>query len=158
MSKWPMRGHFRYLSFKIFPMTLRTPQCEVFCPLLSSSEHSGVPEDSNSQLFQVLGFTPTLGQSGVATPKIPKTLSAQGLVKGFLRFPYFTIPFSCPWNHNLGKDKFMEICKRKQLVSSHAYSQIWLQLSKFKRRKNPLKLVLASFVGRKGHGWGIDAC
>jgi hypothetical protein len=40
--------------------------------LLSSSEHSGVPEDSKSQLFQVLGFTPTLGQSGVAT------LSARG--------------------------------------------------------------------------------
>jgi hypothetical protein len=62
-----MRGHFRYLRFKTFPMTPRTPQCEVFCPLLLSSEHSGVPEDSNSQLFQVLGFTPTLGQSGVAT-------------------------------------------------------------------------------------------
>jgi hypothetical protein len=64
-----MRGHFRYLRFKIFPMTPRTPQCEVFFPLLSSSEHSGVPEDSNSQLFQVLGFTPTLGQSGVATTR-----------------------------------------------------------------------------------------
>jgi hypothetical protein len=67
MSEWPMRGHFRYLRFKTFPTTLRAPQCEVFFPLLSSSEHSGVPEDSNSQLFQVLGFTPTLGQSGVAT-------------------------------------------------------------------------------------------
>ncbi len=62
-----MRGHFRYLRFKTFPMTPRTPQCEVFCPLLSSSEHSGVPEDSNSRLFQVLGFTPTLGQSRGAT-------------------------------------------------------------------------------------------
>jgi hypothetical protein len=49
-------------------MTPRTPQGEVFCPLLSSSEHSGVPEDSKSSLFfQVLGFTPTLGQSRVAT-------------------------------------------------------------------------------------------
>jgi hypothetical protein len=27
----------------------------------------GVPEDSNPNFFQVLGFTPTLGQSGVAT-------------------------------------------------------------------------------------------
>jgi len=35
--------------------------------LLSSSEHSGVPEDSNPHFFQVLGFTPTLGQSRVAT-------------------------------------------------------------------------------------------
>ncbi len=25
MSKCPMRGHFRYLRFKTFPMTLRTP-------------------------------------------------------------------------------------------------------------------------------------
>jgi hypothetical protein len=61
-----MRGHFRYLRFKTFPMTLRTSQCLLFCPLLSSSEHSGVPEDSKSQLFQVLGFTPTLGQVRVA--------------------------------------------------------------------------------------------
>jgi hypothetical protein len=48
-------------------MTPRTPQGEVFWALLSSSEHSGVPEDSNSRLFQVLGFTPTLGQSRGAT-------------------------------------------------------------------------------------------
>ncbi len=67
MSKWPMRGHFRYLRFKTFPMTPKTPQCEVFCPFLSSSEHSGVPEDSKSPLFQVLGFTPTLDQVRVAT-------------------------------------------------------------------------------------------
>jgi hypothetical protein len=39
--------------------------------LLSSSKHSGVPEDSKSPTLEVLGFTPTLGQSGVAT----KTLS-----------------------------------------------------------------------------------
>jgi hypothetical protein len=47
-----MWGHFRYLRFKTFPMTLRTPQGEVFCPLLLNSKHSGVPEDSKS---------PTLG-------------------------------------------------------------------------------------------------
>jgi hypothetical protein len=62
-----MRGHFRYPHFKTFPTTPRTPQCEVFCPFLSSSKHSGVPVDSKSQLFQVLGFTPTLGQVRVAT-------------------------------------------------------------------------------------------
>ncbi len=67
MSKWPMRGHFRYLRFKTFPMTLRTPQCEVFWAFLSNPKHSGVPEDSKSPTLGVLGFTPTLGQSGVAT-------------------------------------------------------------------------------------------
>jgi hypothetical protein len=67
MSKWPMRGHFRYLRFKTFPMTPRTPQCEVFWALLSSSEHSRVPKDSKSPTLEVLGFTPTFGQSGVAT-------------------------------------------------------------------------------------------
>jgi hypothetical protein len=67
MSKWPMRGHFRYLCFKTFPMTPRTPQCEVFWALLSNPKHSGVPEDSKSPTLGVLGFTPTLGQSGVAT-------------------------------------------------------------------------------------------
>jgi hypothetical protein len=48
-------------------MTPRTPQCEVFWALLSNSKHSGVPEDSKSPTLEVLGFTPTLGQSGVAT-------------------------------------------------------------------------------------------
>jgi hypothetical protein len=64
-----MRGHFRHLSFKTFRMTPRTPQCEVFWSFKSSSEFSGVPEDSNPNFFQVLGFTPTLGQSRVATVK-----------------------------------------------------------------------------------------
>ncbi len=62
-----MRGHFLHLRFKTFPMTPRTPRCEVFWALLLSSEHSGAPEDSKSSLFQVLGFTPALGQSRVAT-------------------------------------------------------------------------------------------
>jgi hypothetical protein len=62
-----MQGHFRYLRFKTFPMTLRTPQCKVFWALLLISKHSGVLEDSKSPTLQVLGFTPTLGQSGVAT-------------------------------------------------------------------------------------------
>ncbi len=35
--------------------------------MLSNCKHSGVPEDSKSPTLGVLGFTPTLGQSGVAT-------------------------------------------------------------------------------------------
>ncbi len=70
MSKWPMRGHFRYLRFKTFPMTPRTPQCEAFWALLSNPKHSGVPKDSKSPTLEVLGFTPTLGQRGVATLSI----------------------------------------------------------------------------------------
>jgi len=58
MSELPMRGHFRYLSFKTFPTTPRTPQCKVFCPLLSSSEHLGVPEDSKSSFFPSVGLHP----------------------------------------------------------------------------------------------------
>jgi hypothetical protein len=67
MSKWPMRGHFRYLRFKTFLMTQRILQCKVFWALLSNPKHSRVPEDSKSPTLGVLGFTPTLGQSGVAT-------------------------------------------------------------------------------------------
>ncbi len=67
MTKWPMRGHFRYLRFKNFPMTPKTLQCELFWALLLNSKHSGVPEDSKSPTLEVLGFTPTFGQSGVAT-------------------------------------------------------------------------------------------
>jgi hypothetical protein len=48
-------------------MTQKTIQYKVFWALLLSSEHSGVEEDSKSPTLQVLGFTLTLGQSGVAT-------------------------------------------------------------------------------------------
>jgi hypothetical protein len=39
-------------------MTSRTPQCEVFCPLLLSSKHSGVPEDSQPPTFPSVGLHP----------------------------------------------------------------------------------------------------
>jgi len=39
-------------------MTPRTPQCEVFFPLLSSSKHSGVPEDSKPPTFPSVGLHP----------------------------------------------------------------------------------------------------
>ncbi len=53
-----MRGHFRYLRFNTFPMTPRTPQCEMFWALLSSSKHSGVPKDSKSPTFPSVGLHP----------------------------------------------------------------------------------------------------
>jgi hypothetical protein len=55
-------------------MTLKTPQCEVFWALLSNSKHSGVSEDSKSPTLEVLGFTPTLGQSGVVTTMVIEML------------------------------------------------------------------------------------
>ncbi len=41
-------------------------------------KHLGVPEDSKSPTLGVLGFTPTLGQSGVTTPKV-KRMKAEGI-------------------------------------------------------------------------------
>jgi len=61
-------GIFDIYASRPFPMTLRTPQYEVFWALLSSSEHSGVPKGSNPSLFPSVGLHPTLGQSRVATP------------------------------------------------------------------------------------------
>jgi hypothetical protein len=58
MSELPMRGHFRYLRFKTFSMTPSTPQCKVFWALLSSSKHSGVPEDSKLLTFPSVGLHP----------------------------------------------------------------------------------------------------
>ncbi len=65
MSKWPMRGHFRYVRFKTFLVTPKTLQCEVFWALPLSSKHSGIPEGSKPPLFQVLGFTPYLAKVGL---------------------------------------------------------------------------------------------
>jgi hypothetical protein len=58
---------FDIYASRPFPMTPRTPQCEVFWALLSNFKHSRVPEDFKSPTLEVLDFTPTLGQSGVAT-------------------------------------------------------------------------------------------
>jgi hypothetical protein len=88
MSKWPMRGHFQYLRFKKFLMTPKTLQCEVFWALLLRSEHSGVLEDSKSPTLQVLGFTPTLCQSGVAT---------KVYYKGEGGGPWWVVCPCCPW-------------------------------------------------------------
>jgi len=65
MSELSMRGHFRYLRFKTFPMTPRISQCKVFCPLLSSSEHSGVLEDSKPLTFRSVGLHPHLAKVGL---------------------------------------------------------------------------------------------
>jgi len=65
MSKWPMRGHFRHLHFKTFPMTPRKPQSEVFWPLLSNSKHSGVPEDSKSPTLGVWVSSSHLAKVGL---------------------------------------------------------------------------------------------
>jgi hypothetical protein len=62
-----MRGHFRYLRFKTFLMTLRTPQCEVFWALLSNPKHSEVPEDSKSPTLGVRVSSSHFAQSRVAT-------------------------------------------------------------------------------------------
>ncbi len=104
MSKWPMRGHFRYLRFKTFPMTPRTLQCEVFWALLSNSKHSEVPKDSKSPTLEVLGFTPTLGQSGVAT--------IDGICQNhYIPYMHFHFIFSCTWlwwiGSNYGDELFV---------------------------------------------------
>jgi hypothetical protein len=49
---------FSISRFKTFPMTPKTPQCEVFWALLSSSEHSGVPADSKPPTFPSVGLHP----------------------------------------------------------------------------------------------------
>ncbi len=70
---------FDIYASRPFPMTLRTPQCEVFLALLSNSKHSGVPKDSKSSTLEVLGFTPTFGQSWVAT-KIASVYQSASLI------------------------------------------------------------------------------
>jgi len=67
MFKWPMWGHFKHLHFNTFPMTPRTPQCEVFCPLLSNSKHLGVSEDSKSPTLGVGVSSSHFTQSAVET-------------------------------------------------------------------------------------------
>jgi hypothetical protein len=51
-------GIFDIYASRHFPVTRRTPQCKVFWALLSSSEHSGVPEDSKSPTLPSVGLYP----------------------------------------------------------------------------------------------------
>jgi hypothetical protein len=109
-----MRGHFRYLCFKTFPMTPRTPQCEVFWALLSSSKHSRVPKDSKSPTFPSVGLHPTLGQSGVATLNVHQVwknrlcyinLYMLYIVVGYLRVN------KIPTQH---RHKYIKVSKKKK--------------------------------------------
>ncbi len=70
-----MRGQFRHLHFKTFPMTPITPQCEVFWPFNLSSEFSGVLEDSKFPLLGVWASPSHLAQSGVATRLVEEELA-----------------------------------------------------------------------------------
>jgi hypothetical protein len=70
MSKWIMRGHIGHLRFKTSLMTLETPQCEIFWPLQSSSEFSGVPRDFKFPLLGVWISSSHLAQSEVTTPLV----------------------------------------------------------------------------------------
>jgi len=67
MSKWLIQGHFQHLHFNNFPMVWRTPQGEVFWPLQSSYEVSGVPEDSQVPISRVSVSSSHSSKSGVAT-------------------------------------------------------------------------------------------
>jgi hypothetical protein len=95
MSKWPMQGHFGRLHFKAFPMTSRMLKCKEIWPLQSSSEFSGVPEDSNFPLLGVWASPSHLAQSGVATNAILRkhfNLVARGTFQHiyfFLEIVYF---------------------------------------------------------------------
>jgi len=85
MSEWLMQGHFRYLRFKTFPTTPRTLQCKVFWAFLSSSEHSGVPEDSKPPTFPSVGLHPhTWPKWGCDTlaPRLPLVTTLQPLCFG----------------------------------------------------------------------------
>jgi len=79
MSELPMRGHFRYLRFKTFSMTPRTPQCEVFFPFFSSSEHSGVPEGSQPPTFPSVGLHPHTWPKWGCDSSKPPTFPSVGL-------------------------------------------------------------------------------
>ncbi len=68
---------FDIYASRPFSATPRTRQCNVFWALLSNSKHLVVPEDSKSPTLGVLGFTPTLGQNGVATFKLPSRHASQ---------------------------------------------------------------------------------
>ncbi len=104
-----MRGHFRYLRFKTFPMTLRTPQCNVFWALLLSSEHSGVPEDSKFPTFPSVGLHPHTwpkwGCDIIIFGRNPWSLLARVLARILYRLPSNVIGCQFPilaWSPDLG--------------------------------------------------------
>jgi hypothetical protein len=67
MSELPMRGHFRYLRFKTFQRHQEHPNARCFSPCCRALNIRESRRTPTPQLFQVLGFTPTLGQVRVAT-------------------------------------------------------------------------------------------
>jgi hypothetical protein len=138
MSEWPMRGHFRYLRFKNFPMTPRTLQCEVFWALLLSSKHSGVPEDSKSLTFPSVGLHPHTWPKWGCDIRIGQTLENCNLLNCPLVLNLGTIPkteddvivvttlFWCSWkiNARMMRKQFLWFGPRVVLLN-YAYFHCW---------------------------------
>ncbi len=116
-----MRGHFRYLRFQTFPMTPRTPQCKVFWALLSSFEHSGVPEDSKSSLFPSFGLH-------------PHTWPKQGCDKGIVSWKYLVVNYEL-----VEKEKHINVNvqKRRFAFAKCIVSELLKDLIQ-NRKKQPL--------------------
>jgi len=117
MSELPMRGHFRYLRFKTFSTTPRTPQCEVFCSLLSSSKHSGVPEDSKSPNFSKCWASPPhLAKVGLRQTLIQSTYNSGNVTTWHLDQVHLPIFNTLHFNRNVGGEEVS--CNLTQVVSN----------------------------------------
>jgi hypothetical protein len=130
MSKWPMRGHFRYLRFKTFSMTSRTLQWKLFWAFLSNSKHSGVPGDSKTPDFGSVGLHPH------TWPKWGCDNTPQPRLGGSQHLPPYSILCSSPqgshpsgflsWDSQVGVLKFAQLglLQLWRHITSHADLQL----------------------------------
>ncbi len=65
MSKWPMRGHFRHLRFKTFPMTPRTPKARCFAPCCRALNIRESQRTPNPPLSKCWASPPHLAKVGL---------------------------------------------------------------------------------------------
>ncbi len=65
MSKWPMQGHFRYLRFKTFPMTLRTVNARCFGPWCQALNIRESRRTRSPQLWECWASLPHFAKVGL---------------------------------------------------------------------------------------------
>jgi hypothetical protein len=92
MSKCPMRGHFRYLRLKTFPMTSRTPNARCFAPCCRALNIRESRRTPNPNFSKCWASPPHLARVGLRqSPKV-------GVALGVWRFTpshFLTLPGVC---------------------------------------------------------------
>jgi hypothetical protein len=133
MSKWPMRGILDIYVSRPFQWHQEHPNARCFAPCCRTLNIRESRRTPNPNSFQVLGFTPTLGQVRVATTNIGRKLmdvDCNGRWHDDRRLQQLTITIGNTAVDDvmvitLNASLAMMVCRRKEWVYNHWKANLW---------------------------------